>query len=206
MNNQNLVPLLAGAAVGAGTMFLLDPGRGARRRALIRDKTVRARHKTTDALDALGRDVANRTRGVMSEAMGAMRTQPAGSAKLIERVRAALGRVVSHPRAIDVTATDDGSVCLSGPILSDEAEDAIAAAGLVRGVRIVQDQLRRHDTAEGVPSLQGASRRPGRRSVLAPRSWTPTTTALAALAGTALVAGLGYAALAPAHAEWEYDM
>lgn len=203
MNNHNWMPLLTGAALGAGAMFLLDPTRGTRRRAVIRDKAVRAGHRGADALDALGRDVANRARGVMSETMASRRQEYVSAPRLIERVRAELGRVVSHPRAIDVQASDDGTVCLCGPILAEEADAAVKSIGRVRGVCGVEDQLERHDSAEGVPALQGGRARPGRRSAWMQRSWSPSTTALATLAGTALAAGLGYAALGQAHTDWD---
>jgi hypothetical protein len=203
VNNQNWMPLLTGAAVGAGTMFLLDPGRGARRRAVIRDKAVHAGHKTSDALDALARDAYNRTRGIVAETLGKVRAQPVSGETLAERVRAELGRVVSHPRAIDVEANDEGDVCLCGPVLSEEADKAIEAVAKVRGVCCVEDQLERHATSEGVPSLQGGRMRPGRRMALMQRSWSPTTTALAALAGTAVAVGVGYAALAPRTNGWD---
>src|SRR5687768_4718196 len=51
---------ICGVGVGASAMFLLDPDRGARRRALLRDKAVRAKRKTRDAADATARDIANR--------------------------------------------------------------------------------------------------------------------------------------------------
>jgi hypothetical protein len=203
VNNHNWMPLLSGVALGAGAMFLLDPTRGARRRALIRDKAVRAGHKSADALDALGRDVANRARGVVAERMATSRQQYVSAPKLVERVRAELGRVVSHPRAIDVQANDDGIVCLCGPILAEEADAALKSIGQVRGVSGVEDQLDRRDSPEGVPALQGGRTRPGRRSALMQRSWSPTTTALATIAGTALAAGLGYAALGQTNTDWD---
>ena len=195
MTNHNWMLFTTGAAVGASVMCLLDPGRGARRRALVRDQVVRASHKTADGLDALSRDVANRARGVAAEAWGAMHGGHTGTRKLVERVRSELGRVVSHPRAIDVTASDDGCVCLTGPILSAEADQVVAAIRSVRGVCEVEDRLARHETAEGVPTLQGGRVRPGRRSALMQDSWSPTTKALVCIAGTALAAGLGYATM-----------
>ena len=42
---------LIGAGVGAASMFLLDPERGARRRAVVRDKAVWAGRKTRDAAE-----------------------------------------------------------------------------------------------------------------------------------------------------------
>lgn len=83
--------------------------------------------------------------------------------KLAERVRAELGRVVSHPRAIDVSMLHEGCVRLSGPILSSEADTLLAAIARVRGVATVEDDLERHDTPEGVPPLQGGHFRTGRQ-------------------------------------------
>jgi hypothetical protein len=187
------VALFSGVAIGAGTMFLLDPDRGARRRALIRGKAARAANKTSDGLDALTRDVANRTRGVAANLRGRFdRTTPDGR-KLIERVRAELGRVVSHPRAIDVSVMHDGCVCLTGPILSREADATLAAITGVGGVTTVEDNLERHDSDEGVPALQGGRMRTGGRMEVLKRSWSPTTRLMVALTGTVIAAGVRYA-------------
>ncbi len=206
MRNQNWLLFATGAAVGAGAMALLDPGRGAHRRSLIRDQLVRASHNTADGLDVLARDVANRARGVAAEARSAMHREHVGTRRLEGRVRAELGRVSSHPRAIDVTASDDGCVCLTGPILAHEAEHVVSAVRSIRGVCGLEDRLDRHDSAEGVPSLQGGRMHPGRRPALLQESWSPTMKALVCMASTALAAGLGYATLGasgdrPTHTE-----
>lgn len=185
--------LLAGAAIGAGTMFLLDPDRGARRRALIRDKAARAANKTSDGLDALTRDVANRTRGAAATVRRRLDRSTPDGRTLIERVRAELGRVASHPRAIDVLTAHDGCVTLTGPILSSEADDALAAAFSTPGVRTVEDQLERHESPEGVPALQGGRLRTRRRRAFLQNSWSPTTKLLVCLTSTAVAAGVTYA-------------
>ena len=154
MNNQNWM-LLSGAALGASAMYLMDPRTGARRRALLRDRVVRATHKTGGALDALGRDAANRARGLAAETRSRMRADSSNARKLQERVRAELGRVVSHPQAIDVYVSADGCVCLTGPVLMEEADSAISAIQSVKGVQEVDDRLERYATTEHVPSLQG---------------------------------------------------
>ena len=51
---------LGGLALGAAAAFTLDPDRGARRRALMRDKLVRGSRITGDALDATMKDMTNR--------------------------------------------------------------------------------------------------------------------------------------------------
>jgi hypothetical protein len=195
VNNHDWLMLTSGAALGAGLMYMMDPDRGTRRRALARDKAVRVAHKTGDAVEALGRDAGNRARGLAAEAASALRHEEPDSVKLVERCRAELGRVVSHPRAIDVHAGDDGKVYLSGQILAAEADDAVNAISAVRGVSYVEDKLERHDSAEGVPSLQGGRERPGRRSALLQDSWSPTTKALVCMVSTAVAAGVGYATL-----------
>jgi hypothetical protein len=108
--------------------------------------------------------------------------------RLVERVRARLGRVVSHPRAIDVHVSN-GAVTLIGPILADEVERVVSAVASVRGVEAVLNELEPHESAEGIPSLQGEGRAPGPSVDMLQRNWAPATQALvgmAALAATAL--------------------
>jgi hypothetical protein len=49
-------------------MFLFDPDRGDRRRALAKDKMQSAVSKTRKQLDAKSRDLANRAKGLRHEA------------------------------------------------------------------------------------------------------------------------------------------
>ena|SRR5918993_2331092 len=186
-------PVAAAAAFGAGTMFMLDPNRGARRRALVRDKLIRTAHVTGEGLETTARDAANRAQGIAAEVRGRWRGGNVDDIRLAARVRAELGRVTSHPRALSVTATD-GHVRVEGPILSNEAEQLLAAIRGVSGVSAVEDKLERHETAENVPALQGGRTRPGRRSQLLQDSWSPTARALMGLAGTAVAIGIVLAA------------
>ena len=154
---MNYRPLLAGAGLGAGLMFFLDPDRGGRRRALVRDKVLRGGRMACRGADATFRDMRHRASGMVHEARARMQPDEVDDATLIERVRAKLGRVCSHPRAIDVMCTD-GDVTLGGPILHSEVEPVLATVGSVRGVRTVTNELEPHDTSVGVPSLQGLGR------------------------------------------------
>jgi hypothetical protein len=60
--------MLGGLAFGAVTMFLLDPDRGNRRRALARDKMYSAMAKGRKQINAKSRDLANRAKGLRAEA------------------------------------------------------------------------------------------------------------------------------------------
>src|SRR4051794_29510197 len=99
---MNRNALLAGAGLGALLMFVADPDRGARRRALIRDKAVRGARVSGRVLAAKVTDLGNRSRGVAASAWGSIRPESIDDRRLVGRVRAALGRTCSHPRAIDV--------------------------------------------------------------------------------------------------------
>ena len=83
------------ATITALATRLLDRERGRRRRALARDKAVRAAHKTADAVDATARDASNGIRGVRAMLRTALTPDGARDVVLVERVRAKLGTVVS---------------------------------------------------------------------------------------------------------------
>lgn len=178
--------VLTGLGVGAGLAYFLDPRRGRRRRAQIRDRIAHAVNITGDALAATGRDVLHRTSGVSARAGGTLRHQSVDDRVLVERVRAQLGRVVSHPHALHVEGSA-GVVTLSGPILQVEVPRLLSAVERVRGVREVVNALDEHKEARNVPSLQGGSTPPGLQPDIWQREWAPTTRLLVGSAGTVLV-------------------
>ncbi len=58
------IALLGGMGLGAGMMYLLDPQKGRRRRAIARDKMIRMAHEARDAKDVIVRDMQNRAQGL----------------------------------------------------------------------------------------------------------------------------------------------
>lgn len=181
--------VLAGAGMGAGLAYFLDPARGARRRARVRDSVVHTATMTGRAIGCASRDVLHRTYGTAASLRGFVRHEPVDEGVVVERVRAKLGRHVSHPHAIDVMAVD-GVVTLAGPILEHEADDVIRAIRRIHGVSDVIDQLERHEQADGIPALQGGRPRPGERIDVLQTNWAPATRVLVGAAGVALaVAG-----------------
>ncbi|HEU4452528.1 MAG TPA: SRPBCC family protein [Gemmatimonadales bacterium] len=179
--------LLTGLAVGAGAMYLLDPERGARRRSLLRDRSVRASRVLGEGFGTAARDVRNRSTGAAASIRSRLHKDVAGDDVIEQRVRSALGRAVSHPGAIR-TAVHEGRVFLSGPVLADELDDLLDTVRRVRGVREVENQLQVHEHAAGVPALQGEGRPRPARSPLAAESWSPTTRLAVGGIGGALAA------------------
>jgi osmotically-inducible protein OsmY len=185
--------LVAGAGIGAALAYILDPNRGNYRRAIVRDKVTRATRITRDGLSTTARDVGNRMRGIAAATNGRLYSEDVSDERLVERVRAKLGRACSHPRAIDVFARD-GEVTMRGPILAHEVEGVIALTSSVRGVRQVINELEAHASSEGVPSLQGDGRVAEPAWDILQHRWAPATKALVSV--SALATGLCLAAYA----------
>lgn len=182
--------LIGGMILGAGAMYLLDPDRGARRRSLLRDQIVRGSHKLGDGLSATARDTRNRAAGAAASLRSRFREDHADDEVLHERVRSAIGRLVSHPSAIAVTVFQ-GRVTLSGDVLADEVDRLIDGVKRVRGVEEVQNELSVHRSADGVPALQGEGRPREQRPELLQENWAPAVRlATGTLGGLLVVQGL----------------
>ena len=189
MNRE--VTLLSGIGIGAALMYMLDPDRGRRRRALVRDKFVSAANKTPDAIGATARDLSNRARGLVAEVGSLFGGEEASDEVIEARVRSQMGRVVSHPRSIEVVA-NQGRVTLRGPALAHEVGDLLSCVSSVSGVREVDNQLEVHKRAGGIPGLQGGRPHPGHRFELMQENWSPAARLLVGATGGALtVYGLG---------------
>ncbi len=169
-----------GFLLGAGLNYFFDPVRGRRRRRRVGDLGARLRRKERDLVGKATRDASHRVRGIVERTV-----HPLNAAVPDEvingRVRAQLGHVVSHARAIEVSV-DDAIVTLRGPILEAEAPQTVRLVEQVVGVRAVIDQLERHASADRIPSLQGASNRRNNRM------WTPAARVGAIGGGIALAA------------------
>lgn len=97
-----------GLGIGTGMMYLLDPDRGRRRRALLRDKCVSATRKTGEGIETAARDLSNRARGIATSIQSVFTSAEPDDAVLSDRVRSKLGRIVSHPGAIKVRSQAQG--------------------------------------------------------------------------------------------------
>ncbi|HEV8714917.1 MAG TPA: SRPBCC family protein [Candidatus Binatia bacterium] len=181
--NQEL-KFLSGIAAGAGLMYLLDPGFGRRRRSILRDKAYSFTNELGDTVGVTARDLTNRARGVVAETQTLFRTEEVSDEVLVERVRAVLGYLISHPSSIDVTASH-GRVTLSGPVLAEEEQRLLRGVAAVRGVTSVENRLEVHQQRDNVPDLQGGRRRE-RRFELMQTNWSPTARLIASLAGGTL--------------------
>ena len=182
MNSE--LRLLLSACLGAAAMYYLDPQRGRYRRALVRDGLVHAKLQAEHELGVVRRDARNRVAGMSARLRSMLDTRQPDDSVLEARVRACLGRVVSHPGSVGVES-QGGIVRLTGPILEDEVPLLIASVRRVHGVAGIRDDLEVHAEPGRVPGLQGQpARRVGDRAEFMQANWAPATRAVGLLAGT----------------------
>lgn len=126
-------------ALGAGAlaMYYFDPQLGRERRA---------------AFAALFAGGLPRRRAPLAMQLSA---DPEGDAALRAEITTRLGRLVSHPRAIDVRV-ENGVVRLSGEVLAAERDGLLLHVQQLPGVQQLVNAMTAHDTPRSMASLEAA--------------------------------------------------
>jgi BON domain len=130
---------LGGLGLGALAMYFLDPTAGDRRRAVARDKFLKTTRRARTDVERRAKNLTNRAKGVAARTRSHFESDNPTDEVLAQRVRTALGRVISHPRLIGISA-ESGVVTLSGSVIEEESNALSQAVRKVRGVRDVVDQ------------------------------------------------------------------
>ncbi len=185
----SLVLAAAGGAIATSAVNVL---RDASRRTRAKNRMTSTASHTANLMGKAARDAKNRAAGAAASAKSLIRKDHASDETLVARVRSRLGRVVTHPHAIQVSA-HNGRIVLSGPILRPEVSHLLHEVRRVRGVRGIDNQLEVHQHGNNVPSLQGPGRAPRAPELLQER-WTPSLRVGAAVLG-AVAAAAGAARL-----------
>lgn len=119
--------------IGAGLMYFLDPGSGARRRLWLREKWARPTKKEQASL-AGAEARTDRVAGAGADAA------PNADDELARRVRLALERALPQPPAVEVVA-HHGLVILSGEVSAGEQDTVLACVRGVPGVKEVENRI-----------------------------------------------------------------
>jgi osmotically-inducible protein OsmY len=130
--------LIAGAA-GLAAMYFLDPDRGKRRRAVLRDRAAGAARKVGAVTERTQRRVASDVYGVGQKVSHPAMTQdePANDPTLAQKVMTELFRDPDIPKgSINVTA-DNGVIQLRGQV--ERPELILEIEGRVRRISGVLD-------------------------------------------------------------------
>lgn len=168
-----------GLMLGAGLMYFLDPIRGRVRRRRINAAVMQAERVERDMMSKARRDAKQRFYG-LAERIKHPPAKDVSDEVIDQRLRARIGRAVSHPRALEIVVVT-GRVILRGPVLDSEANHLLRLARAVPGVLEVVDRLERHETAD-VLALQGPPRRRHTKG-----TWPPAAQAGATGAGALMM-------------------
>ncbi len=136
--------ILGSLGLGAGLMYLFDPDRGNKRRAMLRDKCAHTMRQAGDAVSSVGgafRDLSNRSYGALAETKRWLRREKVDDDTLVARLRSQLGHAISQPRLIEVSA-NDGNVTLNGSVPANELNDLFSCVSGTRGVKEVESHLK----------------------------------------------------------------
>lgn len=153
----------------------------------MRDRMMHTGRVLARAMPAMSRDIKQRAYGMLAEGGHLFQHEDVPNEILEARVRAKIGRSVSHPHAITATI-DDGVVTLRGEILDHELNRMLSGVSAVHGVRQVESRLTVHSEEEEVACLQGGRPRTGDRFALLQDNWSPTARLLTGVTGGALMA------------------
>jgi uncharacterized membrane protein len=177
---------IGAATVGGLMAYFLDPHTGRRRRALVKDRTTNLIKEADRAIGKASRDLSNRARGAVAEARSLLPLPGVSDEVLAEQVRARMGRVVSFPHFLEVTARD-GVLTLRGAVLRSEVDKLLSAISSVRHVASVRNELKTYKEPRDIPGLhQGEIRRR-----VPAAGWTPAARLAMGVAGGALALSAG---------------
>ena len=153
---NKLITTAAAFAAGLLTMYLFDEQNGRRRRAQWRDRAWSGARSAAHRSQQQARHLFNQARGLAATGRMDRHSQrpPLNDQQLHDRIRAQLGRTVSHPHAIHVRV-EGGSVTLTGHVLRREAIALIDAVRGVAGVQWLDNRVEEHAEAGRIPALQG---------------------------------------------------
>lgn len=185
--SQSFAIWVAGAALGAAAMYLADPDRGRRRRALATDKMRSMATRTADTIDVASRDMTNRMQGMRARAtrLFSQRAESSDDETMVAHIRQEIGKISSHPRAIKVYVLN-GRIHLHGPIFAHEKQQLLDRIRSMPGVTGVEDKLETHESAAGIPGLQGEGKLRRAGASFMQDSWPPALRAAATIGGGAL--------------------
>lgn len=132
----------AGAGLGAGLMYLLDPQGGRHRRTLARDKTVSALKTGGNAALEKGKHLGNKTKGLVHKASARLhRSEVEDPVPFVEeklpvevsegngKLRARLARAWK-PASLVLTGAGGAALLLAGIKRRDKVGTALSSAGL----------------------------------------------------------------------------
>lgn len=132
---NSVLRLATAFALGAATMYYLDPQTGRRRRAIARDKGAAVGHDVKEAARTRTKRAVDHARGVAARTRAQLANEFVDDDILRDRVRSRLGHLVDAPIDVEVR---DGRVVLDGNLTARGFDELIAIISTMPGVQRVE--------------------------------------------------------------------
>jgi uncharacterized membrane protein len=172
--------LLGGLAAGAAALYFLDPDQGQKRRTAFATKAKRMGKSVAEEASKSGRDAWHQVAGNARKIWNRVSWEQPDDDILVERIRARLGRIVSHPPDVHV-ASDHGTITLWGRAPNREIYAMVRTLGSMHGVREIRNHLEIHERPEA--AADGNLFQRARHTTL--HNWSPAKRAAVGTAGAA---------------------
>lgn len=173
-------------------MYYLDPLRGKRRRALVRDQFVRIQHRTGNRGRAATLNLFQRTRGLAVRSGSRIRSSvikpDTSDPVIIAHARAILGHSVSHPRSVEILA-NNGQLIVSGELNRAEASRLFRRLRKIPGVMDIESRVISEGRPFQIRRFQAARRR---RQRLSRQNFGPRRIQLGSLAMGLMLSAYGF--------------
>src|SRR5260370_32887244 len=156
---STLTKTMGAATVGGLVVYCLDPDTGRRRRALVKDRAVNFVKEADRAIGKASRDLSNRARGTVAEARSLLPFRDVSDEVLVEQVPARIGRVISYPHFVELSARD-AAITLSGAVLERGLGDHVYTGSSLPHVLSVRNEPTGYARPPDIPGVRhGAARR-----------------------------------------------
>ncbi len=118
-----ILTLVIGLIGGAALMYLFDPERGERRRALIRDQVSSAVNDASDSLEGAAKDVSNRVQNVSTSAGDSLKDAAKDVSNRVQNISTSAGDSLKD-------AAKDTSTQVQGAVKEAKSQAHAAEAGI----------------------------------------------------------------------------
>jgi osmotically-inducible protein OsmY len=127
-------------ALGALTMYYLDPDRGRSRRSLLMNKMVGVSNRTSRSIARLARHAQNHAYGMAHELRHSFMHEEVDDDTLEARIRSHLGHALPTLSGVRVQVRN-GCATVTGRVQADMAHQILKGIASTRGVRDIINRL-----------------------------------------------------------------
>jgi hypothetical protein len=137
--------ILGAMGIGAGLMYVFDPDKGKKRRALMRDRLEDTARKTRRQIDRKSHEVGDLVSSIGASIKAPFTNGPLSDNDLLARVKEKVIEILPDTQDIKVRARN-GIVTLGGWLPQRELDHLVKSVSSIPGVSSITNKLRLNDS------------------------------------------------------------